>query len=277
MIDGNNIIYHYIQKTLLSDNANDKFSKELIERLIIDLSIWFPPNVYQELPLLLPYVIRDASCRQKQANGKHEWGFSNTKGFLRDDNSLIKGIISPLQVKSNKIKEYNNKKLSVGFVASHIWRKLKGKDFLASTFEKTNSFVPNLVWLPKQISKLTDREGSYAQQILQALSYKIYFNNTLTDFTKEIWQHLEVPSVPAVDNIDINKLNYFIAPDIWIEKKKTMLKKEINIILQTLDSNNNNTTKVKCSSYLPSLVERIEDNEKGKFKDWLNSNLKQIN
>ena len=29
-----NIIYHYIQKTLLSNTENDDFNKELIERLI---------------------------------------------------------------------------------------------------------------------------------------------------------------------------------------------------------------------------------------------------
>ena len=176
MVNGENIIYHYIQKTLLTDSENDDFNKELVERLIIDLSIWIPKGVYQQIPILLPFVIRDASCRKKRPEtGKHEWGFANSEGYLRDDNSLIKGIIKPLLVDGRKVKEYNNKKLGKGFVASHIWRELQNDETsLASTLPMTNSFIPNLVWLPKQISKLTDREGSYAPKILKTLSYKIY-------------------------------------------------------------------------------------------------------
>lgn len=38
MTKGENIIYHYIQKTLLSEESPDHFTQELIKRLIIDLS-----------------------------------------------------------------------------------------------------------------------------------------------------------------------------------------------------------------------------------------------
>jgi hypothetical protein len=190
MTNGENIIYHYIQKTLLNDESNNEFAKELIERLIIDLSIWIPADVYRQIPILAPFVIRDNSCRKKAPGSpKDEWGSSNERGLLRDDNSLIKGIIKPFFVDGRRVADYNNKKLANGFVASHIWRELKiNDDKLASTFEKTNSFIPNLVWLPKQISKLTDREGSYAQNLLKTMSYKIYFDNANTsDFSREIW------------------------------------------------------------------------------------------
>ena len=279
MINGENIIYHYIQKTLLSDTENNDFNKKLIERLIVDLSIWIPKNVYQQLPILLPFVVRDASCRKKQPDtGKHEWGFANNEGFLRDDNSLIKGIIKPLYVEGKRVKEYDNKKLGKGFVASHIWRKLQnGETRLASNLPITNSFIPNLVWLPKQISKLTDREGSYAQKILKVLSYKIYFDeNFQNELYRDVWSYLDNPEDEINLAVDTSKLNYFITPQSWIDKKKNDLIGEINRIIKTLEENKPADKKVKCSSYLPTLLNRIENDNKQRFIDWLNKYKKII-
>lgn len=278
MTNGENIIYHYIQKTLLTDNANDEFSKELIERLIIDLSIWFPPDIYRQIPILLPFVIRDSSCRKKQPNtNKDEWGYANEYGFLRDDNSLIKGIVKPFFVDGRRVKDYDNKKLANGFVASHIWRNLQiNQNRLASTFEKTNSFVPNLVWLPKQISKLTDREGSYAQNLLKTISYKIYFNTDSSDFKKEIWTELENPKTPTKHNIDVDKLNYFKIPDTWVDKKRTGLIKEMTTIKSVIASETVDSEKVKCSSYLPTLLSKTTVSERENLITWLDKNIDEI-
>lgn len=280
MINGENIIYHYIQKTLLNDSESDDFSKELIERLIIDLAIWFPKNVYEQVPLLLPYVVRDSSCRRKNPlTKKHEWGFSNEHGFLRDDNSLIKGIIKPLYVHGQKVKEYDGKKLANGFVACHVWRELlNGETRLASTVPSTNSFVPNLVWLPKQISKLTDREGSYAQNLLKTISYKIYFEGSDSNsFTDEIWKFLNNPKLEPKTKIEPDNLNYFIAPQDWINKRKLGLTKEMYTIIDAVDSNQIENKKVKCSSYLPTLISRLSHENKTDLVTWLILNLEQLN
>jgi len=277
-MNGENIIYHYIQKTLLEDKESAEFRDELIERLIIDLSIWFPPDVYNQIPILLPFVVRDASCRSKQKNStKDEWGTSNEFGFLRDDNSLIKGIIKSFIVDSRRVADYNNNKLANGFVASHIWRKLKkDQDKLASTIEKTNSFIPNIVWLPKQISKLTDREGSYAQNLLKTISYKVYFDtNNLSEFKKEIWDKLDNPEIVTKRNINISELNYFRPPDNWIDKRKKTLLKEMEMIKLAIVSNTINE-KVKCSSYLPTLLTKTSDTEKQNLIKWLNKNIAEI-
>ena len=278
MINGENILYHYIQKTLIADKNNDDFNKELIERLIIDLSIWLPKEVYKQIPILLPFVIRDSSCRKKQPNtGKHEWGFANEEGFLRDDNSLIKSIIKPLYVDGNRVKEYNNKKLANGFVASHIWRELQNEEKLASTFQLTNSFVPNLVWLPKQISKLTDRENSYAQKVLKTLSYKIYYDNeTKTSLKEKVWSYFDNPKVSLRNFNDVSKLNYFRVSQKWIDKKKKDLINEIDRIIETLNKNKPVEKKVKCSSYLPTLIERINPEKKETFIDWLKKYRNEI-
>lgn len=277
MTDGQNIIYHYIQKTLLADVESDDFTKELIERLIIDLSIWFPPNIYKRIPVLLPYVIRDSSCRRKKINQlKDEWGHANSNGFLRDDNTLIKGIIKPFLVKGNRVKDYNNKKLANGFVASHIWRKLKNKKVLASSYEATNSFIPNLVWLPKQISKLTDREGSYAQNLLKTLSYKVYWENDVSGFSQTIWDELDNPSIPIKTKFDVRNLNYFIIPEKWLKQKTTKVLNEIDDIKTVIRNRELANKKVKCSSYLPGLLENLDENYQQNFLSWLESNEIEI-
>lgn len=275
MTNGENIIYHYIQKTLIAEGENDDFTMELIERLIVDLSIWIPKEVYLQLPILLPFVVRDASCRKKNAEtGKHEWGFANSEGFLRDDNSLIKGIIKPLFVDGRRVKEYKNKKLANGFVASHIWRELQnGETKLASTLPKTNSFIPNLVWLPKQISKLTDREGSYAQEILKTLSYMIYYDE---NSNIDVWSYFDNPNLEFKSAVNISELNYFKCPQKWIDKKKKDLNSELERILNTLELGTLEDKKVKCSSYLPTLIERIDPDKKNDFINWLKEYKEEI-
>jgi hypothetical protein len=64
-----------------------QFSKELIKHLLIDLSIWIPSNFNTKLPAILPYVVRDKSCRIKTSSGHDEWGSANSRGYLRDDNT----------------------------------------------------------------------------------------------------------------------------------------------------------------------------------------------
>jgi hypothetical protein len=278
MTNGENIIYHYIQKTLLNDESNNEFSKELIERLIIDLSIWMPADVYRQIPILAPFVIRDSSCRKKAPGSpKDEWGSSNERGLLRDDNSLIKGIIKPFFVDGRRVADYDNKKLANGFVACHIWRKLKNQKKLASTFEKTNSFIPNLVWLPKQISKLTDIEGSYAQNLLKTISYKIYFENTnMSEFSREIWGELDNPGILTKNNIDVSQLNYFKVPSKWTDRKIITVLREMEAIKSVVNTGILPVRRVKCSSYLPSLLSKTTENERNNLISWLDKNIVEI-
>jgi hypothetical protein len=275
IIDGNNILYHYIQKTLLPDEELKVFTKQLIERLIIDLSIWFPPEVYEQIPILLPYVVRDAKCRRKKEGAdKDEWGTADEKGFLRDDNSLIKGIIKSFRVKGKRVKDYSGKKLANGFVASHIWRELENQEnLLASKFEKTNTFIPNLVWLPEQVSKLTDREGKDAQRLLQAISYKLYYKDDASEFKKAIWKELKEPEIEILQSFDINKLNYFDIDLTWIKKKRDNLIDEMENIIKKLDGDDS-VKEVKCSKYFKTL--KLKDENKQQFIVWLNENLIEL-
>ena len=253
-VNGDNIIYHYLQKNLLVED--NELSKKIIEKLLIDLSIWLPPDFYKTMPIILPYVIRDASCRKNTNNYNEEWGSANSYGFLRDDNTLIKGIVNSFIINSPNIKEYNKAKKGNGFVASHVWREINVEDrtILASTYHRTNSFVPNIVWLPKQISKLTDREGSYAQQVLQTLSHKIYSMIKTDEGIDDIWNILPNPDLPLT--FDTESLNYFNVHEIWLEKRKKGLLNEIETIKSVLGTGKvEKGLKVKSSRYLPTLAD----------------------
>jgi len=270
-VDGQNIIYHYIQKNILANE--DEFSKNLIQKFMIDLSIWLPVDFYEELSIILPYVVRDSRCRRPI----DEWGSSNTEGFLRDDNTLIKGIVNSFIIKSPKIGEYNGNKKGNGFVASHIWRKISinQQKILASKHHKTYSFIPNLVWLPSQISKLTDREGSYAQQVLQTLSHKIYNSKGIKvdEKIKEIWNSLPNPDLTLEG--DMNSLNFFEVPKSWILKRKNQLLKELDLIQDALTKLDKTTAKIKCSRYRPTLL-KINEINKQTLLNWLNYYKKNI-
>ena len=276
-VDGQNILYHYIQKSILKDE--DEFSKELLKHLLVDLSIRIPTNFYHRLPIILPYVVRDNSCRIKKAQGHDEWGSANSKGFLRDDNTLLKGIVRSFPIKSSKISSYNGKKLGTGFVASHIWGKVTTRDGLLISSRDTlcNSFVPNLVWLPVQISKLTDREGSFAQRFLQALSHKIYRQNNLPKELSSVWKILPYPQDPVNISVDLSQINYFDVTEEWLTKRIKGLLLEIDQILSVGTTDVMNGTKVKSSRYLPtlrqlSLEQRQESIEwLSQCKAWLHS------
>jgi hypothetical protein len=252
-VDGQNILYHYIQKCVLKEE--DDFSKELLKHLLVDLSIWLPTNFYRKLPIILPYVVRDNSCRKKEPNREDEWGSADSKGFLRDDNSLLKGIVRSFSIRSSKISSYNGRRLGIGFVASHIWGiiSINKKLLISSRHHMLNSFVPNLVWLPVQVSKLTDREGSFAQKLLQAVSHKIYGEISLPKEMCPIWGALPHPSDPQKIDIDLTQLNFFDVPEDWMNKRINGLISEMDAILSVDQIDLTNVPKVKASRYLPTL------------------------
>jgi len=70
---------------------------------------------------------------------------------------------------------------------------------------------------------LTDREGSYAQQVLQTLSHKIYNSKGIKvdEKIKEIWKSL--PNTDLTLEVDINSLNFFEVPKRLFETLREKL------------------------------------------------------
>lgn len=266
--DGQNILYHYFQKNIL--RKEDEFSKGLLKHLLIDLPIWIPISFYRRLPIILPYVVRDPSCRVKRDTGEDEWGACNSAGFLRDDNSLIKGIIRSFQVKSPKISAYDGLRLGKGFVASHIWGNvtIADRSLISSRHYMLNSFVPNIVWLPVQVSKLTDREGSLAQRLLQAISHKIYEDIPMPSDISLLWKSLPYPEELQDLDVDLEKMNYFAVPDEWLKKRVKSLVSEIDDILSTKVGDQGKSRKIKSRRFLPTL-KQIPTEQKLELNEWL--------
>lgn len=280
-VDGNNIIYHLIQKRILSGDSKNppKEIKFIIEQLLLCGGIWFTPDAYQAIPVLLPYVIRDASCRKiDPATGKDTRGIATTKGLLPDDNSSIKGIPKSLEIIS-PLKEMNGNRMGNGFVASHIWKELQvHNSILASQYEATNSFIPNLVWLPSQLSKLTDREGSYAQQFLQYVSGRLYRSIKLKNTSlQNIWSELKDPGITPICEVRVHQLNYFNTSNgDWITKRRANLDKELKAILSILYNKVPSINKINVGNYVPTLkqvVSNMSVTDKTSFEQWIRDNM----
>lgn len=267
-IDGDNILYHYLEKTVFSEK--NRFSTELLERLLLDLSIWLPQTFYKRLPIILPYVVRDPSCRKRKTIEMEEWGSANSEGFLRDDNTLIKGIVNSFSIESSKIDAYKKLKKGRGFTASHIWRivNVNDEEIISNRHHLLNSFVPNIVWLPRQIAKLTDREGSDAQRMLQAISHRIYSNIQMPEEISTIWEHLPFPKEYNKLEINLKELNFFKVGDRWLDQRIKGLESEIDRILAIKETFDPEIKKIKCSRYVPSLTKILIENRRS-LNEWL--------
>lgn len=214
-VDGNNILYHFLQKDLFESDI--WLFQMLSAKLVASLGIWFHPKIYRQLPILLPFTVRDPSCRKRKEEDVEAWGSPDKMGYLRDDNSLVKGLPKSLSIISHGQSLYNNKRIGNGFVASHVWRQINNSSVgtnLSSRDPILNTFVPNLVWLPAQVSKLSDREGTFTQLYLQALSAKIYRDvavpSELSSFVEKAWSMIDIPSgIPIQGLPNIDDLSFF--------------------------------------------------------------------
>ena len=179
-INGNQVLYRYLQGQLLESDV--WLFQMLTARLVLALGIWFHPDIYAQFPFLRRFAVRDPHARGNARLGiPDQWGSPDSKGLFRDDNSLIKGMPKALEIQAPLNHHYNGRTIGQGFVASHVWRTLVPSETLGARHPLTYSFVPNLVWLPSEVSKLTDREGSFVQQYVQAISWKIYRNEPVVE------------------------------------------------------------------------------------------------
>ena len=256
-VDGDNILYHYFQKHMIKEESEE--GRLILTSMIRDLSIWLPIDLYRKLPILIPYAVRDPTCRKSVNKIREEWGSCNSSGYFRDDNTLVKAIPRRFQIISKK-NTYPKARLGNGFVASHVWRILSNNTTLASRNSLTNTFVPNLAWLPRQLSKLTDREGSFSQKYLQALSIarfeQIVLDEKKKDYVRQIWKMLPNPKI-KIDKQHVKNLNFFDLEEDDIKKKVDRLFSNINLI-----KTSNPVRKLHCSRYFSTYSKLPERTKK---------------
>jgi hypothetical protein len=227
VVHGDDLLYRFFRDLF-------KTEPELLgvvpQLLVESMAIWLPPEVYQHSPVLMPWVVRDPQCRgSKTKNIPDQWASPNEDGYLRDDNSLVKSLTRSLSVRGPKGSHLNGSRMGSEFVASHIWRKVDA-DILASRIPLLNTFVPNLVWLPSQIAKLSDIEGGIVQQTLQAVSRRVYgdlhVDSHLKPIVAKAWSMLPQSAV-AVD-VELSRLNWFVATDRFLATRKARLSSVIH-------------------------------------------------
>lgn len=248
---GDDLLYRFFV-TIFEDESQP--SHDLLIQLFSYCAIWIPTETYQVSPVLLPHVIRDAKCRGNKAKGiPDQWGAPNDQGFFRDDNSMIKNLTRSLRIRSKRIPNLNGSLMGREFVAAHIWRMIDHEE-LASRVPEFNSFVPNLVWLPSQVAKLSDREGSVMQRVLQAMAWSIYrsvkVNQNFEEVIEKAW--LQIPAPDFEINLDLTELNWFEIPETFVEKRRNSIEMVIRATHQILDGEHL-SSKVISSRYTDGL------------------------
>lgn len=218
LVDGEHILYRVLGDLLATGDAS-------INNALMPYAIFLDPEIARRFPVLRPGVVRDA--RQRLSSDPYgrtdDWGRADKRGFIRDDNSLLKGLPKPLEIIS-KVPQLSGSKLGTGWVASHIWRRTRSLD-RANSHPWLNSFVPNLVWLPKQISKLSDRDGSAFQSALKIASKEIYGDLTYdnawaAEVVEFCWRELEMPDESTTY---FGRTSFFAREDKWIKRTERRL------------------------------------------------------
>jgi hypothetical protein len=116
----------------------------------------------------------------------------------------------------------------------------------------TYSFLPNLVWLPAQLAKLTDREGGFAQTLLQAISLALYrdvaLSPRLAAFVDPVWDALPVRDEVAEIEVPLDRLNLFAFDHAWLERRRRTLS-TVEESLAAVGTGGPATSKVVSSRY----------------------------
>ncbi|WP_133379220.1 hypothetical protein [Klenkia marina] len=231
IIHGDDLLYRFFRDSLEGEGRKD-FG--LAQQLLARMAVWLPMEIYAEWPILLPWVVRDPSCRGNRRSGLPDsWASPDADGYLRDDNSLIKSLPRALSIHGPRSSGLRSARLGTDFVAAHVWRRLPHTEVLASRLPELNSFTPNLAWLPRQIAKLTDREGSHVQRTFQAMSWAIYrsapVNARLQCRVEKSWSSLPEPSI-SIQPIDPDQLNWFVPTKSFFDMRERRLRAVIHAL-----------------------------------------------
>lgn len=228
VVHGDDLLYRFLSELFAEE------SKELREAqriMLLSMGIWFPPEAYGRWPVMVPWVVRDPKCR-KGPDGD-EWASPDANGYMRDDNSMVKGLPRSLSIQAPGQPHLNGARMGTEFVAAHVWRICSDGGQLASRRPLLNSFIPNLVWLPKQVAKLTDKEGSSVQRILQSLSWSLYRQAEVSEHLAEVveaaWALLPPPDDTSSQAL-WPSANQFVVSEAWFATRRS----RVETVIQAL-------------------------------------------
>lgn len=228
--DGDHLTYEFFSDLF---ERRPELGVEFADEFAARLAVWLPVEVYRRCPVLLPWVVRDSECRRNAAQNRPEqWGAPNDCGYFRDDNSMVKNLARNVPVRGPRESSMNEKCLGRGWVASHIWRSHNGNAKAANTDPMLNTFVPNLVWLPRQIAKLSDRDMEPVQTALKQYSRAIYGNVEVepkfASLVQDEWAKLPDPERGL--EINLSKLNWLDVPENFVDKRRRATRHVVDAI-----------------------------------------------
>lgn len=247
-------LYAYLARGMEDGGTLEAPSHEFVDvanKLIEKLGIWWSPRAYSQLPVMVPWCVRDRSCRYDQ--GPESWGAPRDDAYLRDDNSIIKKLPLTCIVSARADHPYNGRKPWRGFTACHIWRDMPDGT-LAGADPWLYSFMPNLIWLPSWLSALTDRQSSEVQRTLQrtsiALFRKANLPARLRPYAEYGWSKLQEP--PRGHVLPTERLAIFDPQEKFFRNRVRYLDKFVAGTESVLASGSL-PTKLICSRYTQGL------------------------
>ena len=192
-------------------NATDSFegfSEAEIVDFVTRFAIWPLMDSYRQSPWLARYAVRRQRHRidERVPGEKRDlWGMPDESGYFADDNSLLKSTFKNLPILGTS-NPYGSSRISSGLVCCHIWPKTTSDPLLFS-------FLPNLVWIPKSLSRFTDVFGDKATHkvhfVLQTLSHSRYRELDVLTGKGQIadaWRQLTNPSVDIDREFQFNEM-----------------------------------------------------------------------
>jgi hypothetical protein len=152
-VDADVVLTKYLKSNF--DKPLETLKDDEIVNLILKFGIWMSIDSYKKSPWIARYAIRTLRPRidNRILGEKRDlWGMPSVEGYFTDDNSLIKGIYKKMRV-IGKHNPYGESIINSGLVCCHVW---PGTTKDPQLF----SFIPNLIWVPKSLSRYTDVLGN---------------------------------------------------------------------------------------------------------------------
>jgi hypothetical protein len=199
-----------IYQSLAAVFTSDERHRHTARRLLLATGVWMPLEVYTQWPVLYPWVVRD----NQLAN--HEKGIAHPiSGLQRNDNGPIGRLKNGLPVSwATAGSAFHLKPLKRGqqqWWQSHVWEGM-------TTNPLTNSFVPNLVWLPEAVGRLTDPDATGAkstlfQEEIKAIAWSLYRHapvvEPLRETVERIWRTIPEPQATGLEPDEVDLVNWF--------------------------------------------------------------------
>lgn len=201
-VDADEVFTKYLKSNF--DNTLELLGDDEIVNLILKFGIWMSIDSYKKAPWIARYAIRTLRPRidnRFPGEKRDLWGTPSVEGYFTDDNSLIKGSYKKMRV-IGKRNPYGESIITSGLVCCHVWPHTT-KD--AQLF----SFIPNLIWVPKSLSRYTDVLGNkpihkihYILQNCSISRFKSVQVSTGRDDANVAWSKLNPNNITMPSEID---------------------------------------------------------------------------